>query len=49
MVGCGGGNNNNNSLKNAGTPPGNYAITINGTTGGTNPLTGSAAITLNVQ
>jgi hypothetical protein len=44
---CGGGSGNN-SLKNAGTPPGTYAVTINATTGGTNPVSSSLAITLNV-
>ena len=44
---CGSGNSNNN-LKNAGTPPGAYAVTINATTGGTNPIPSSLAITLNV-
>ena len=45
---CGGSNNNNNSLKNPGTPPGVYAVTINATTGGANPISSSLAITLNV-
>jgi subtilase family serine protease len=45
---CGGSNNNNNSLKNPGTPPGVYAVTINATTGGANPITSSLAVTLNV-
>ncbi len=45
---CGGSNNNNNSLKNPGTPPGAYAVTINATTGGANPISSSLAITLNV-
>jgi hypothetical protein len=44
---CGGGGNN--TQKNPGTPPGNYAVTINATTGGTNPLTFALPITLNVQ
>jgi subtilase family serine protease len=44
---CGGGGNN--TQKNPGTPPGMYAVTINATTGGTNPLTFALPITLNVQ
>ena len=40
---CGGNNNSNNSLKNAGTPPGNYVVTISATTGGPVPLTNSNA------
>ena len=38
-----------NSLSNGGTPPGNYSITINATTGGPVPLTGSLPITLSVS
>lgn len=38
-----------NSLSNGGTPPGNYSITINATTGGAVPLTGSLPITLSVS
>ena len=38
-----------NSLSNGGTPPGNYSITINATTGGSVPLTGSLPITLSVS
>jgi subtilase family serine protease len=45
---CGGSNNNNNSLKNPGTPPGVYAVTINATTGGANPISSSLEITLSV-
>ncbi len=45
---CSGGSSNN-GLANAGTPPGMYAITVNATTGGANPLTSTLAITLNVQ
>jgi hypothetical protein len=45
---CGGSSNNNNSLKNPGTPPGAYAVTISATTGGANPISSSLAITLNV-
>ena len=46
---CGG--SSNNSLKNAGTPPGMYSVTINATTGaptGGTALTFSLPITLNV-
>jgi hypothetical protein len=43
---CGGSNSN---LKNAGTPPATYTVTVSATTGGANPLTAtSPAITLNV-
>jgi hypothetical protein len=43
---CGG---SNSSLKNAGTPPATYTVTVSATTGGANPLTAtSPAITLNV-
>jgi len=44
---CGGGNSS--VQKNPGTPPGAYAVTINATTGGANPLTSSLTVTLNVQ
>jgi subtilase family serine protease len=47
MGACGG--SSNNVQKNPGTPPGMYPVTINATTGGTNPLTFSLPITLNVQ
>jgi len=40
---CGGNNNSNNSLRNAGTPPGNYVVTISASTGGPVPLTNSNA------
>jgi subtilase family serine protease len=36
------------SLPNAGTPPGNYTVTINATTGGAVPITGSLPIHLSV-
>ena len=47
-LGACGGNNGNTSLKNPGTPPGTYAVTINATTGGANPITSSLQITLSV-
>jgi hypothetical protein len=43
---CGG---SNNGMKNAGTPPSTYTVTVSATTGGANPLTAtSPTITLNV-
>jgi hypothetical protein len=47
---CGGssGSGGSSGLQNAGTPAGTYTLTINATTGGTNPLTFSLPITLNV-
>jgi hypothetical protein len=43
---CGG---SNNGMKNAGTPPAIYTVTVSATTGGANPLTAtSPTITLNV-
>jgi hypothetical protein len=43
---CGG---SNNGMKNAGTPPSTYTVTVSTTTGGANPLTAtSPTITLNV-
>jgi hypothetical protein len=47
LGGCGG-NNGNTSLKNPGTPPGSYVVTINATTGGANPITNSLQVTLSV-
>jgi subtilase family serine protease len=47
MGACGGSSSNTN-LKNPGTPPGAYAVTINATTGGANPISSSLQITLNV-
>lgn len=44
-MGCGG---SSNVLKNPGTPAGIYAVTVNATTGGTNPVTGSVTFSLNV-
>jgi hypothetical protein len=42
-------NNSNNSLKNPGTPPGQYVVTISATTGGAAPITSTAStITLTV-
>jgi hypothetical protein len=49
---CGGSKSSNtgpSSLQNGGTPPGNYSITINATTGGAVPLTGKTTITLAVS
>jgi subtilase family serine protease len=48
MGACGGSSNNNSTQPNPGTPVGSYAITINATTGGANPLTYAVTITLNV-
>jgi hypothetical protein len=48
---CGGSSKSStgpSSLQNGGTPPGNYTVTLNGTTGGANPLTSSVTITLTV-
>jgi hypothetical protein len=51
MGACGGSGNSNSSLKNGGTPPGNYTVTISATTGGPVPLTNSNpfSITLTVS
>jgi subtilase family serine protease len=40
---------NSSSTHNPGTPAGSYPVTINATTGGVNPLTGSVTVTLVVQ
>jgi hypothetical protein len=48
-MGACGGSNSNSTQPNPGTPPGMYPVTINATTGGTNPVTFSLPITLNVQ
>jgi hypothetical protein len=40
---------NSSSTHNPGTPAGSYPVTINATTGGANPLTGSVTVTLVVQ
>jgi subtilase family serine protease len=49
---CGGSSGGNTTPPNPGTPTGSYAVTINATTGGANPLTysltGITGITLNV-
>jgi hypothetical protein len=45
---CGGSNNGSSGQQNPGTPAGNYAVTINATTGGSNPVTSSFKITLTV-
>jgi Pro-kumamolisin, activation domain len=44
----GGGGGTNTSPTNGGTPAQTYAVTINATTSGANPITGSLSITLNV-
>ena len=44
---CGG--SNNSSTKTGGTPKGSYTVTVNATTGGTVPITGSTTFTLTVQ
>jgi hypothetical protein len=44
---CGG--SSGTTISNPGTPKGNYTITINATTGGSNPITGSTTFTLTVQ
>lgn len=50
---CGGKSNSNNAststLENAGTPAGNYTVTITATTGGAVPITASLPITLSVS
>ena len=43
---CGG---SNGSTRNPGTPTGNYSVVVNATTGGANPVTGTATINLVVQ
>jgi subtilase family serine protease len=40
---------NNSTVKNPGTTKGSYTLTINATTGGTNPATGSTTVTLQVN
>jgi subtilase family serine protease len=47
-LGACGGNNGSSGQQNPGTPAGNYAVTINATTGGPNPVTSSFKITLTV-
>ncbi len=49
---CGGSSSSNtgpSSLNTGGTPPGNYSVTINATTGGSVPLTNKLTITLSVS
>jgi hypothetical protein len=48
-LGACGGSNGNSTQKNPGTPPGDYAVTINATTGGSVPLTATLPFTLHVQ
>ncbi len=43
------GSSGGNSQTNPGTPTGSYTVTINGTTGGSSPLTASTTITLTVN
>jgi subtilase family serine protease len=45
LTACGG---SNSSQKDPGTPPGTYAVVVNATTGGANPLTGTATVSLTV-
>jgi hypothetical protein len=40
---------NSSSTKNPGTPAGSYVVTVNATTGGTNPVTATTPVTLVVQ
>jgi hypothetical protein len=40
---------NNSTAKDPGTAKGNYTLTINATTGGTNPVTGSTSVALQVN
>jgi len=40
---------NSSSSHNPGTPAGSYSVTVNATTGGVNPVTGSVTVTLMVQ
>ncbi len=40
---------NSSSTHNPGTPAGSYPVTVNATTGGVNPITGSVTVTLVVQ
>ncbi|MGA9980831.1 MAG: S53 family peptidase [Candidatus Sulfotelmatobacter sp.] len=40
---------NSSSTSNPGTPPGSYVVTVNATTGGANPVTGTTTVTLVVQ
>jgi len=45
LTACGG---SNSSQKDPGTPPGTYAVVVNATTGGANPLTGTLTVNLTV-
>jgi subtilase family serine protease len=45
LTACGG---SNSSQKDPGTPPGTYAVVVNATTGGANPLTGTSTVNLTV-
>lgn len=49
MSACGGGGGGGGGTKDPGTPVGSYTITVNATTGGTNPQTGQTTFTLQVQ
>lgn len=53
VTACGGKSNSNNAstatLQNAGTPSGNYTVTITATTGGAVPISSSLPITLSVS
>ena len=44
-----GGNSSGSTSKSPGTPTGNYSITVNATTGGNSPITGTTTFTLVVQ
>jgi len=46
MASC---SNSNGGTKNPGTPTGSYTITVNATTGGTNPLTAQTTFTMQVN
>lgn len=46
---CGGGNGGGGGNPDPGTPKGNYTLTINATTGGTNPVTGTTTVALTVN
>ena len=48
LTSCGG-NSSSSTTKTPGTPTGNYSITINATSGGTSPITGTTTFTLVVQ
>jgi hypothetical protein len=46
LTSCGGGSGSGGGSSNPGTPAGNYTITVNATTGGSSPTTGSTTFTL---